>query len=45
MNFQEIKTTLLPLLTLRSVANYSVPDKAILRNFYAEGYSNEYTAG
>lgn len=45
MNFQEIKITLLPLLTLRSVANYSVPDEAILRNFHTEGYSNEYTAG
>lgn len=45
MNFHEIKTTLLPLLTLRSVANNSVPDKAILRNLHTEGYSNEYTTG
>lgn len=36
MNFQEIKITLLPLLTLRSVANYSVPDEAILRSFLIE---------
>lgn len=35
MNFQEIKITQ-PLLTLRSVANYSVPDEAILRNFLIE---------
>lgn len=37
MNFQDIKPTLFSLLTLRSVANYSVPDKAILRNFHIEG--------
>lgn len=37
MSFQEIKMTRFPLLTIRSVANYSVPDKAILRNFHIEG--------
>lgn len=37
MNFQEIKMTRFPLLTLRSVANYSVPDKTIFRNFHIEG--------
>lgn len=34
MSFQEIKITRFPTLTIRSVANYSVPDKAILRNFH-----------
>lgn len=37
MSFQEIKMTRFPLLTFRSVANYSVPDKVILRNFHIEG--------
>lgn len=37
MSFQEIKMTRFPLLTIRSVANHSVPDKAILRNVHIEG--------